>query len=103
MRADLQDDDSLFVVPMAQEYTHPYLKDDPTDPEDEDVLEVEKMEFYCVLFVVMLFFFVAAASNERHKWKVGHQTSFTIIFGVIIALFLWLAFGNKRTSIYAFK
>ena len=78
--------------------------DDPsTDPEDEDVIEAEKMEFYCVLFIVMLFFFVSAASNEKHKWKVGHQTSFTIIFGVLIALLLWLGFGEKRTSIYAFN
>lgn len=72
--------------------------DDPTpDPEDDDQLEIEKMEFYCVLVVTMLFFFVAAASNERHKWKVGHQTSFTIIFGVIVALILWAVFGDKRT------
>ena len=29
--------------------------DEPsTDPEDEDVVEAEKMEFYCILFIVML-------------------------------------------------
>ena len=58
------------------------------------------MEFYCVLFLVMLFFFVAAAANERYKWKVGHQTSFTIILGVMVALVLWACFGDKRTAIY---
>ena len=61
------------------------------------------MEFYCVLFIIMLFFFVMAACNEKFKPKCGHQTSFTIILGVLVALFLWLAFGEERTEIYKFK
>ena len=74
------------------------------EPElDPVVEETENMEFYCVLFIAMLFFFISAAANERYKWKVGHQTSFTIIFGVVIALILWVVFGDKRTQIYKFK
>ena len=59
---------------------------------DSLVEETEKMEFYCVLFLVMMFFFVMAACNERFKPVVGHQTSFTIILGIIVALILWGAF-----------
>ena len=45
---------------------------DPVSPEEEIKEETEKMEFYCALFVVMLFFFVSAAANEKYKWKCGH-------------------------------
>lgn len=61
------------------------------------------MEFYVILFLLMLFFFVMSACNERYKPKVGHQTSFTIILGVIVALILWISFGNSRTEIYRFN
>lgn len=61
------------------------------------------MEFYLVLFLVMLFFFVMAACNEKYKPPVGHQTSYTIIFGVIISVILWFSFGDKRVEIYKFK
>jgi len=48
----------------------------------------------------MVFFFVMAACNEKYKPKCGHQTSYTIIFGVLISICLWYGFGNKRTAIY---
>ena len=90
------EEDAAIVVPYA-----------PTEPQRLDIdpvmEEVEKMEFYCVLFLIMTFFFVIAACNERFKFKCGHQTSFTIILGVVVALILWLAFGEKRTEIYKFK
>ena len=79
-----------------------YTGEEPEDL-DEEQLEVEKMEFYLVLFLVMLFFFVMAACNEKYKPPVGHQTSFTIIFGVLISVILWFSFGNKRVEIYKFK
>ena len=61
------------------------------------------MEFYIILFLVMLFFFIMAACNEKFKPKVGHQTSFTIILGILIALILWGCFGDSRTDIYKFN
>ena len=73
---------------------------DPDQPEEE---EVESMEFYTTLFATMIFFFVMAGVMERYKPRCGHQTSFTIIFGVIIALFLWWGFGINRAEIYSFK
>ena len=75
--------------------------DDQPLPEDE--LEVDKMEFYLMWFLLMLFFFVMAAANEKFKPKCGHQTSFTIILGVIVSVCLWFGFGEERTSIYVFK
>ena len=79
----------------------PLFKDEPVPaPEDDIDEEVEKMEFYTVLFLLMLFFFIMAAANERYKPKCGHQTSFTIILGVCISLVLWLAFGIDRVGIY---
>lgn len=80
------EEEGAIIVPYA-----------PTEPQRLDIdpvlEEVEKMEFYCVLFLIMTFFFVMAACNERYKLKCGHQTSFTIILGVVVALILWLSFG----------
>ena len=55
------------------------------------------------MFGVMIFFFVTAALNERYKPRCGHQTSYTIIVGVIISLFLYLGFGTERETTYKFK
>ena len=65
--------------------------------------EVEKMEFYTILFLIMVFFFVMAAVNEKFKPKCGHQTSYTIILGVLVSFVLWAGFGYKRTEIYRFN
>ena len=61
------------------------------------------MEFYCVLFIAMIFFFVCAGAIEKYKPWCGHQTSFTIILGIIISLILFAGFGTNRTEIYRFK
>ena len=64
------------VVPLSPSELaanpHLLIGAEPEPELDPAVEETEKMEFYCVLFLVMLFFFVAAAANERYKWKVGH-------------------------------
>ena len=72
------------------------------EPLPEDELEADHMEFYLMLFILMLFFFVMAAINEKFKPRCGHQTSYTIIFGVLISIVLWYGFGNSRTAIYKF-
>ena len=71
------------------------------DPEEEE--EIDRMEFYVFLFICMTFFFVVAGAIEKYKPWCGHQTSFTIILGLIIGLCLWFGFGIERTSIYKFK
>ncbi len=91
-----------LTLEAQAELAEPLILQDEPIPEEEDE-EVEKMEFYTVLFLTMLFFFVMAAMNERYKPKCGHQTSFTIILGVCISLILWLSFGNDRVEIYKFK
>lgn len=87
--------------------THRLMDDpdvDPTDPTvDPETEETYSMEFYAILFGTMLFFFVTAAANEKFKPRVGHQTSYTIILGVIIALILYAAFGASRASQYRFN
>ncbi len=40
------------------------------DPEDEK--EIDRMEFYCFLFICMIFFFVVAGAIEKYKPKFGH-------------------------------
>ena len=44
----------------------------PIDPDAPEEEEVERMEFYTTLFVVMLFFFCMAGIMERYKPRCGH-------------------------------
>jgi len=37
----------------------------------------------------MLFFFMVAAASEKYKPAIGHETSYTIIMGLIVSLILW--------------
>jgi len=62
-----------------------------------------KMEFYMLMFAMMLFFFVIAACNNKFKPKYGHQTSCTLIIGIVIASSLWSFFGDTRTEVYKFN
>ena len=38
----------------------------------EEDKEIDKMEFYLIMFIVMVFFFVMAAINEKYKPRCGH-------------------------------
>ena len=66
------------------------------------VPESAKMEFITILFLLMTFFFVMAACNDKFKPKCGHQTSFTIILGISAALVLWFCFQDSRVEMYKF-
>jgi len=47
-----------------------------------------------VLFLaMMLFFFISAAIIEKYKPQYGHETCFTIIFGVSLSLILYASIG----------
>jgi sodium/hydrogen exchanger-like protein 6/7 len=61
-----------------------------------------KMEFYLLNFAMMFFFFLMAACIHKFKPNYGHQTSFTLIIGVVVAISLWCVFGDTRTSVYKF-
>lgn len=58
-----------IVVPLSPDVLLAREKLGAVDPLVE---EIEDMEFYLVLFITMLFFFVMAACNEKYKPKCGH-------------------------------
>ena len=67
---ELIDNDPDMIVPYAPQQAPPAPQ---VFEEIDPVLEeIESIEFYCVLFIVMLFFFVMAACNEKFKPKCGH-------------------------------
>jgi hypothetical protein len=45
--------------------------------------------FYVTFIFMMLFFFMVAAASEKYKPAIGHETSYTIIMGLIVSLILW--------------
>ena len=65
----LEDTYQNVVGPVAPEEL---VRERFGEEEDPELIEVEDMEFYCVLFIVMLFFFVMAACNEKYKPRCGH-------------------------------
>ena len=60
------------VLFPEQNLTAALLQSTPNADEPEIDEEVEKMEFYCTLFILMAFFFVMAGVIERYKPKCGH-------------------------------
>jgi NhaP-type Na+/H+ or K+/H+ antiporter len=56
-----------------------------------------------LLLVVMIFFFLCAALNEKFKPRCGHQTGYAIILGVIFSCILYAVFGDERENLYKFK
>lgn len=79
------------------------LIDVPTGEDPDVVIEEERVEFYIILFLCMIFFFVTASLNEKYKPRCGHQTSYTIIFGLCISLILYAILGNSRQDLYKFS
>jgi len=94
--ANLED----LIVPLSLDEIkqgHRMLQEKPIEP------EAVKMEFITLLFVLMAFFFVIAACNDKFKLRFGHQTSFTIILGISAALILWYSYGDARVEEYKFN
>ena len=76
----------------------------PPGPIAEDPeVHRHKMAFYCMLFMCMIFFFFTASLVEVYKPMCGHQTSFTIIFGVCVSLLIYLCSGFEKVELYEFK
>ena len=56
--------------------------------------ETDTYFFFGTFIIMTLFFFVAAAAGEKYHFKVGHETSYTVIFGLVISLIIWFTAGT---------
>ena len=82
----------------------PLLKASHGDEEpDETQEEEENMAFYLILFALMMLFFITSAYNERYKPVCGHQTSYTIIAGIVSSCIIWLLYSEKFADKYQFE
>jgi hypothetical protein len=45
---------------------------------------------------MLLFFFICAAAGEKFKPKIGHETTYTVILGLVISVVLWYACGGPN-------
>jgi solute carrier family 9 (sodium/hydrogen exchanger), member 6/7 len=59
--------------------------------------------FYLIFLLMMLFFFVGSAIIEKFKPRYGHETGFTILFGVVVSLIIYASVGTKVTSTFQFS
>jgi hypothetical protein len=51
------------------------------------------LDFFVLFLVMMLFFFISAAIIEKYKPQYGHETCYTILFGVSLSLILYASIG----------
>ena len=61
-----------------------------------------QLTFFVLFLVMMLFFFVVAAFIEKYKPKYGHETGYTILFGISLSLILYASLGDSATG-FQFK
>jgi NhaP-type Na+/H+ or K+/H+ antiporter len=67
------------------------------------------MIFLVTFMVMMLFFFMTGAAGEKYHPPFGHETSYTITFGIIVSLVMWFAVRDSEnnaatlSSSFAFK
>ena len=53
--------------------------------------------FFVLFLVMMLFFFVVAAFIENYKPQYGHETCYTILFGISLSLILYASIGDSAS------
>lgn len=51
----------------------------------------------------MLFFFVGSAIIEKLKPRYGHETGYTIIFGVVISLIIYASVNDRVANTFQFS
>lgn len=78
----------------------PLAKESPLSVSDGS--EADNMIFYVTFILMLLFFFITAAASEKYKPSVGHETTYTVILGLVISIILWYAgdgpSGNDKLS-----
>lgn len=52
---------------------------------------------------MLLFFFVCAGAVEKYKPKYGHETGYTIAFGIVISLLIFACVDDKVTETFQFS
>lgn len=45
---------------------------------------------------MLLFFFIAGSAGEKFKPKVGHETTYTVVLGLVISIILWFCCGGPQ-------
>jgi len=45
---------------------------------------------------MLLFFFICASAAEKYKPACGHETTYTVILGLVISIILWFACGGPQ-------
>lgn len=59
--------------------------------------------FYLIFLLMMLFFFVGSAIIEKLKPRYGHETGYTIIFGVVISLIIYASVNDRVANTFQFS
>ena len=61
------------------------------------------LDFFVFFLIMMLFFFICAAVIEKYKPQYGHETCYTILFGVSLSLILYVSIGTEAASSFKFN
>ena len=69
----------------------------------EEASSGAKTVFYVTFMCMMLFFFMVAALSEKYKPSIGHETSYTIILGIVLSVILWFCTRDGSTLAADFK
>jgi NhaP-type Na+/H+ or K+/H+ antiporter len=69
----------------------------------EEASSGAKTVFYVTFMCMMLFFFMVAALSEKYKPSIGHETSYTIILGIVLSVILWYSTRDGSTLAADFK
>jgi hypothetical protein len=56
--------------------------------------ETDKIIFLVTFTFMILFFFIVGAIGEKYKPKVGHETTYTVLLGLLVSLILWFGDGG---------
>jgi hypothetical protein len=56
--------------------------------------ETDKVIFLVTFTFMILFFFIVGAIGEKYKPKIGHETTYTVLLGLILSLILWFGDGG---------
>jgi hypothetical protein len=56
--------------------------------------ETDQIIFLVTFTFMILFFFIVGAIGEKYKPKVGHETTYTVLLGLLVSLILWFGDGG---------